>query len=326
MRAIVITRPGGPEVLEEERRPVPEPGPSEIRVRIRASGLNRADLLQRRGGYPAPMGAPADVPGLEYAGEVDAVGPGAGLWSAGNRVMGIVAGGGHAEYVCVHEREAMRVPHNLSLEEAAAIPEVFLTAYDAVFRQLDVQVGERLLVHAVGSGVGTAAIQLAVAGGVFTLGTSRTADKLRRARELGLDVAIDAANEDWATRVEEETAHEGVHAVLDLVGGDYFADNLRVLALRGRMIVVGTVAGSRSVLNLGMLLRKRLHVMGTVLRSRPLEEKIALARDFSSAVLPLFASERIRPVVERVYPFSRVREAHREMEENRNFGKIVLTW
>lgn len=326
MRAIVISRPGGPDVLEEERRPVPEPGPSEIRVRIRASGLNRADLLQRRGGYPAPAGAPADVPGLEYAGEVDAVGPGAGLWSVGNRVMGIVAGGGHAEYVCVHEREAMRVPHNLSLEEAAAIPEVFLTAYDAVIRQLDVQVGERLLIHAAGSGVGTAAIQLARASGVFTLGTSRTADKLRRASELGLDVAIDAAAADWAARVEQETGREGVHAVLDLVGGDYFADNLRVLAMRGRMIVVGTVAGARAELNLGMLLRKRLHLMGTVLRSRPLEEKIALARDFSSAVLPLFASGRIRPVLERVYPFAEVRAAHREMEENRNFGKIVLTW
>jgi NADPH:quinone reductase len=326
MRAIVNTRPGGPEVLGEEARPVPEPGPSEIRVRVRASALNRADLLQRRGGYPAPPGAPEDVPGLEFAGEVDAVGPGAGLWAVGNRVMGIVGGGGHAEYLCLHEREAIRVPHDLSLEEAAAIPEVFLTAYDAVFRQLDVQVGERLLIHAAGSGVGTAAIQLASAGGVFTLGTSRTAGKLERARELGLGVGIDASREDWAARVEEETGREGVHAVLDLVGGDYVPDDLRVLALRGRLIVVGTVAGSRAELNLGMLLRKRLRIIGTVLRSRPLEEKIALARDFSTSVLPLFASGRIRPVVEHVLPFSRIAEAHRLMEENRNFGKIVLTW
>ena len=326
MRAIVITRPGGPEVLEEERRPVPEPGPSQIRVRVRASGLNRADLLQRRGGYPAPEGVPADVPGLEFAGEVDAVGPGTGLWAVGNRVMGIVGGGGHAEYLCVHEREAMRIPHPLSLEEAAAIPEVFLTAYDAVFRQLDVQVGEKLLVHAVGSGVGTAAIQMAHAGGLFTLGTARTASKLRRATELGLDVAIDASREDWAARVEEETEREGVNAILDLVGGDYLPDDLRVLALRGRLIVVGTMGGSRAELNLGMLLRKRLTVIGTVLRSRPLEEKIALARDFSSSVLPLFASGRIRPVVERVFPFSEIRDAHRFMEENRNFGKIVLKW
>src|SRR3982750_4276736 len=161
MRAIVIARPGGPEVLELQDRPLPEPGVGQIRVRVRASALNRADLLQRRGSYPAPPGAPADIPGMEYAGEVDAVGEGAGLWAVGNRVMGIVGGGGHAEYVVVHEREAIRVPHPLSWEEAAAIPEAFLTAYDALFRQLDLKMGERLLVLAVGSGVGTAALQLA---------------------------------------------------------------------------------------------------------------------------------------------------------------------
>lgn len=326
MRAIVITRPGGPEVLAEEERPVPEPGPAEVRVRVRAAGLNRADLLQRRGGYPAPEGVPADVPGLEYAGEVDAVGRGAGLWAVGNRVMGIVGGGGHAEYVCVHEREALRVPHNLSWEEAAAVPEVFLTAYDALFRQLDMQVGERLLVHAVGSGVGTAAVQLARAAGIFTLGTSRTPAKLRRVHELGLDVGIDSSAESWAERVEEATAREGVSAILDLVGGDYLADNLRVLSPRGRIIVVGTLAGARVELDLGMLLRKRAQLVGTVLRSRPLEEKIALARDFSSSVLPLLASGRVRPVLETVLPFAEVREAHRLMEENRTFGKVVLTW
>src|SRR3712207_6631803 len=166
MRAIVIGKPGGPEVLKEAERPLPEPGPAQSRVRVRASALNRADLLQRRGAYPAPPGAVADVPGLEHAGEVDAVGEGAGLWATGNRVMGIVGGGGHAEYLCVHEREAMRVPHHLSWEEAAAVPEAFLTAWDALFRQLDLQMGERVLIHAVGSGVGTAAVQLArVAGG-----------------------------------------------------------------------------------------------------------------------------------------------------------------
>ncbi|HEX2204939.1 MAG TPA: alcohol dehydrogenase catalytic domain-containing protein, partial [Longimicrobium sp.] len=174
MKAIVITRPGGPEVLSIEERDVPEPGPGEVRVRVHASALNRADLLQRRGTYPAPPGAPADIPGLEYTGEVDAVGEGAGLWAVGNRVMGIVGGGGHAEYVVVHEREAIRVHQNLGWEEAAAVPEAFLTAYDALFAQLDLQVGERLLIHAVGSGVGTAAVQLARVAGATTLGTSRT--------------------------------------------------------------------------------------------------------------------------------------------------------
>jgi putative PIG3 family NAD(P)H quinone oxidoreductase len=327
MRAVINTRPGGPEVLEEREVPLPEPGPSEVRVRIRAAGVNRADLIQRRGQYPAPSGAPADIPGLEYAGEVDAVGPGAGLWDVGSRVMGIVGGGGHAEYVCVHEREAMRIPHSLSWEEAASIPEDFLTAYDALFRQLDVQMGERLLIHAVGSGVGTAAVQLARPAAVTPLGTSRTAEKLQKARELGLDVGIGAEAEGgWAARVEQETEGEGVNAILDLVGGAYLSDNLRVLATRGRLVVVGTVAGSRADLDMGLLLRKRLHLLGTALRTRPLEEKIALAREFSDHVLPLFSAGRVRPVVDRVYSFAEVGEAHRQMEENQTFGKVVLRW
>ncbi|HET7322204.1 MAG TPA: NAD(P)H-quinone oxidoreductase [Longimicrobiaceae bacterium] len=326
MRAIVISRPGGPEVLEERERPKPEPGPSQIRVRVRASALNRADLLQRRGGYPAPEGAPADIPGIEYAGEVEAVGEGAGLWALGSRVMGIVGGGAHAEYVCVHEREALRVPHDLGWEEAAAIPEVFLTAYDALFRQLDVQMGERLLIHAVGSGVGTAAVQLARVAGVTTLGTSRTASKLQRAHALGLDIGIGAGASEWAERVERETGGEGVQAVLDLVGGDYLRGDLRVLAPRGRCAVVGLVAGAKTEIDLGLLLRKRLVLVGTALRTRPLEEKIALAREFSDSALPLFASGRIRPVVERVFPFSEIAEAHRLLETNETFGKVILRW
>ena len=326
MRAIVINEPGGPEVLAEQERPRPEPGPSEIRVRVHASALNRADLLQRRGGYPAPAGAPDDIPGLEYAGEVDAVGTGAGLWSVGSRVMGVVGGGGHSEYVCVHEREAIRVPHNLDWHEAAAVPEAFLTAYDALVRQLDVQVGERLLIHAVGSGVGTAALQLARAAGVVTYGTSRTPAKLARSRELGLDHPVDSSRDDWAEAVEHGTGGAGVNAILDLVGGRNLRENLQLLASRGRLIVVGTVGGSRAELDLGLLLRKRLHLVGTVLRSRPLEEKIALARDFSETVVPLLAAGRVRPVIDSVLPFADVVEAHRQMEENRTFGKIVLTW
>jgi NADPH2:quinone reductase len=326
MRAVVITRAGSPDVLEIQERNLPTPGPAQIRVRVRTSALNRADLLQRRGGYPAPPGAPKDVAGLEYAGEVDAVGPGAGLWAVGSRVMGIVGGGGHAEYVCVHEREAMRVPHNLSWEEAGAIPEAFLTAYDALFRQLDVQMGDRLLIHAVGSGVGTAAVQLARAASVGTIGTSRSAAKLRKAGEYGMDLGIDASREDWPARVEALTEGEGVSAVLDLLGGKYLEDSLRVMATRGRLIAVGTAAGSKAELDLGLLLRKRLHLVGTVLRSRPLEEKIALAREFSDSVLPLFASGRVKAVVDRTYSFEEVRAAHAQMEANDSFGKIVLRW
>lgn len=326
MRAVVITRAGPPDVLEIQERPLPEPGPAQIRVRIHTSALNRADLLQRRGGYAAPPGSPSDIAGLEYAGEVDAVGPGAGLWAVGSRVMGITGGGGHAEYICVHEREAMRVPHNLSWREAGAVPEAFLTAYDALFRQLDVQMGDRLLIHAVGSGVGTAAVQLARAASVRTVGTSRTEAKLRRALELGLDVAVDSTQSDWRDRVEAATEGQGVSAVLDLIGGQYVEDDLRVLAPRGRAIIVGTVAGSTASLDLGLLLRKRLSLFGTVLRSRPLEEKIALAREFSDSVLPLLASGRVGAVVDRSYPFEEIRRAHAQMEANESFGKIVLEW
>ena len=326
MQAVVITRSGGPEVLELQQRPRPEPGAGQIRVRVHGSALNRADLLQRRGNYPAPQGAPADIPGLEYAGEVEAHGPGASLWPIGTRVMGIVAGGGHAELLCVHEREAMPVPDEVSRDEASAIPEVFLTAYDALFRQMRLRLGERLLIHAVASGVGTAAVQLAAAAGATVLGTSRSPGKLRRAVELGLHVPIDASDGDWASRVERATDGIGVDAVLDLVGGGYLADSLRVMAPRGRLMLVGLTAGSRADVNLDVVLRKRLAITGTVLRSRPLEEKIALAREFSAAVLPALAARRVRAVVDRVFSFGEIREAHRFLESNESFGKVVLRW
>ena len=219
MRAVVITEPGEPDVLEVQGRPVPSPGPGQIRVRVRAAGVNRADLLQRRGLYPPPPGWPEEVPGLEYAGEVDATGRGAELWAPGDRVMGLVGGGGYAEFVVVNEREAMAIPDQLSFEEAAAIPEVFMTAHDVLFTLLSLEMGERLLIHAVGSGVGTAGLQLAKAAGVTVFGTSRSAWKLERAAELGLDLAIDTSKEDFSEVVSRETEGEGVNAILDLVGG-----------------------------------------------------------------------------------------------------------
>ena len=326
MRAVVVTRPGGPEVLQLRERPRPEPGRGEILVRVGASALNRADLLQRRGAYPAPPGVVADIPGLEYAGEVEARGAAAELWPVGARVMGIVAGGGHAEVVCVHEREAMPVPDGLSLEDAAAIPEVFLTAWDAMFRQLELRLGERLLVHAAGSGVGTAAVQLARAAGIATVGTSRSADKLERARALGLGAAVAADDGDWEPRVIAAAGDGAIDAVLELVGGDYLPRSLRVLAPRGRLALVGTTGGSRVEVDLALVLRKRLRIVGTALRSRPLEEKIGLARDFSRAVIPLFESGALRPVVDRVLPFADVAVGHRLLEGNETFGKVVLRW
>lgn len=355
MRAVVVGSPGGPEVLGLRRVPIPAPGPGQIRVRVLAFGLNRADLLQRRGLYPAPPDAPADIPGLEYAGEVDVVGPGAGRWAPGARVMGIVGGGAYAEYVVVDEREAIEVPASLSIEEAAAVPEAFLTAHDALFTQLGLRSGERLLIHAVGSGVGTAALQLARAEGATVIGTSRSGWKLERAAELGLEHAVDTSAEYFAEAVERLTgggeanrwssrepengerpassagartraAAAGVDAILDLVGGPRLNDNLRCLVPRGRMVVVGLVAGARAEIDLGLLLRHRLTLRGTVLRSRSLEEKIAVTDAFRTHALPLLADGRIRPVLERVYPVTEIQDAHRFMEENRNFGKIVIRW
>lgn len=339
MRAIVITTPGGPEVLREREVPTPEPGPNQVRVRVRAVGLNRADLLQRRGMYPAPPGSSAEIPGLEYAGVVDVVGAAVTRWRPGDRVMGIIAAGAYAEAVVVHEAEALAIPGGLSFEEAAAIPEAFLTAHDALFTLLDLGAGENLLVHAIGSGVGLAALQLAHVAGARVLGTSRSAWKLERALELGLDVAIDTGPESGAAPgtgghrhetfddvAQRETGGAGVNAILDLVGGDYLAGNLRALAPRGRVAVVGLVAGRSAELDLGLLLSKRITLVGTVLRSRSLEEKIAVADAFRETALPLFETGQLRPILDRTYPFAEVGRAHKYMETNRNFGKVVLRW
>jgi putative PIG3 family NAD(P)H quinone oxidoreductase len=326
MKAVIISRPGGPEVLELQDRPTPAPGIGQISVRVRASALNRADILQREGNYQVPPGAPADIIGMEYVGEVDALGDGATLWKVGDRVMGIVGGGGHAEYLLVHEREAMRVPASLSWEDAAAIPEAFLTAYDALFARLNLKSGETVLIHAVGSGVGTAALQIAKVAGARVVGTARTPEKLARARELGLDIAVVTSSGDWAAEVERSVGRESVNAVLDLVGGNYLDGNLRVVAPKGRIVVVGLTAGATAPLNMGVLLRKRLTMVGTVLRARPLEEKITLAREFSERMVPLFDSGRLKPIVDRVLSFEEIREAHRLMQSNATFGKIVLIW
>lgn len=326
MRAIVITRPGGSEVLEVQERPIPEPGPGQVRVHVRASALNRADILQRKGHYPVPPGAPPDISGLEYAGEVEKLGESVSSWKIGDRVMGIVGGGGHAERLCVHEHEAIPVPRKMSWAEAAAIPEVFLTAHDALFNRLGLRPAQTLLIHAVGSGVGTAGLQIAKVAGATVIGTARSADKLERAKQLGLDHAIDASVGDWAQQVEALVGAERVHLVMDLVGGNYLEGNLRVLAVRGRIVVVGHTAGSTAQLDMGLLLGKRLTIVGTVLRSRGLEERIELAREFSARVVPLFEEGRLKPVVDRVFSFSEIRAAHNLMESNQTFGKIVLTW
>jgi putative PIG3 family NAD(P)H quinone oxidoreductase len=326
MRAVTLNGAGGPEVLDIAEVADVRPSRNEIRVRVVASALNRADVSQRLGRYPAPPGYPQDIPGLEYAGVVDSLGEGASLFNADDRVMGITGGGAHAEFVVVHEREAMPVPEVLTFEEAAAVPEVFLTAYDAVFDQMKVSAGETLLIHAAGSGVGTAAVQLSAVAGVRTIGTSRSQAKLERSRSLGMNEGVHATDSGWAARVREMTEGQGVNAILDLVGASYLAGNLEALAFRGRMISVGLTAGSRAELDMSVVMRKRLTIIGTVLRARPIEEKIATAQRFSRLMLPLFQDGRLKAIVDSVHDFSEIRAAHALMESNQTFGKIVLRW
>lgn len=325
MMAVMVTEEGGPEVLSLRDAPRPTAGEHEILVRVNASGVNRADLLQRRGGYPAPPGVPPNIPGLEYSGTVHAAGPGVTRWRQGDPVMGIVAGGGYAEFAVAHEDTVVPVPGGMEVVEAGAVPEVFMTAFDAVFLQEALAEGETLLVHAVGSGVGTAALQLALASGARVVGTSRTPAKLDRARALGLQHAV-LADQGWPDRVLEVTDGRGVDVILDLVGGPYLSGNQRVLARRGRHIVVGVPGGPRTEIDLRLLMMKRGSIRGTVLRARPVEEKAALARAFEDSVLPLLSSGEVRPVVDRVLPAQEAAEAHRLMEANVNFGKILLRW
>lgn len=325
MRAIVITGKGGSEVLDIREVPTPEPRGDQVRVRVRACGLNRADLMQARGLYPAPPGSPPDIPGLEYAGEVDALGPDVvGPLKVGDRVFGIVGGGGQAEFVLTHERMAVPLPLDFDFEQAAAVPEAFITAHDALLTRGGLEPGGRVLIHAVGSGVGTAAVQVAHAMGCTVFGTSRTPAKLDRARELGLDHGIDTSAEDFAAIVRAHTGAVGVDVVIDFLGGPALAGNLAALTTRGRLVLVGLLGGHTAPLDLNVMLRKRLTIVGTTLRARPLEEKIAATRRFADQVVPWLARGLVRPVVDSAYPFEAVRDAQARMESNEVFGKVIL--
>lgn len=324
MLAVVISRPGPPDVLEIRGTVRPVPQTSEVLVRVRASALNRADLLQRRGHYPAPPGVPADIPGMEFAGEVESVGDAVQLWKPGQRVMGLIGGGAYAEYLVAHERTLIEVPRNLSWEQAASIPEAFITAHDALWGQAGLRPSERVLIHAVGSGVGLAALQLARAMQAIPFGTSRTQDKIDRAKEYGLEAGFAVPN---APTVEDSKAWSATgvfDVVIDLTGGPYVNASLRALARRGRIMLVGTVAGSKAEIDLGLALSKRARITGTVLRARPLEEKIAVSRLFAKEVVPLFAQGILRTVIDSEFSLRDVRHAHERMESNESFGKIVL--
>ena len=314
MRAIVIEK----ETLVLRERPAPEPGKGEVRVRIHATAINRADVLQRRGLYAAPPDAPSDIPGLELAGEVDALGPGVTELAVGDRVYGIVGGGSYAEQVVVHARALAKMPAHLDFVNAAAIPEAFITAYDSMVLQAGLTAGETVLIHAAGSGVGTAAIQIAKAIGAIPIGTARTQDKLDRAALLGLTKGLVPKDGKFADEMKCDV-------VLDLVGGSYVAESIRALRLKGRLVCVGLVGGAKSDLDLAQLLHKRLTVRGTVLRARPLEEKIAAAQVLQKSLSPLFEAGALKPIVAEVFPLDQAPRAHERMENNDAFGKLVLS-
>lgn len=332
MKAVYIKEFGAAEHLEiRETENPPAPQNTEVLIRVRAAGLNRADILQRKGFYPAPPGAPERIPGLEFAGEIVETGENVKDFPIGARVFGIAAGGAQAEYVLSEASLLVKIPENLSFIEAAAVPEAFVTASDAVFTQGNLRGGETLLIHAVGSGVGLAALQLAKALNIRTIGTSRTADKLKRCTEFGLDSKILAADsiaakpEELAAKIRRENAGKGVDVILDLVGASYFAANLASLATKGRLILVGLTGGaSVEKLNLGTILSKRLTIIGTVLRSRSTAEKAAATDVFAREVVPLLASGQIKPNIDRTFSVEEIREAHEYLESNRSFGKVIL--
>ncbi len=325
MRAVVISKAGGPEVLVIQDVEQPKPAPEQVLVRVKASALNRADLLQRQGHYPAPFGFPQNIPGLEFAGEVVETGALARMWKPGQRVFGITGGGAHAEFVAVHERTLAEIPRNLSWSEAAAIPEVFITAQDALWKQAALRPSEIVFVNAVGSGVGLAAVQLARALGAEVYGSSRTQDKIERAREFGLTqgTIADSADE-LPEKFQHLTGGRGADIVLDLLGGAYVNAGIKLLAPQGRMIFIGTMAGAKSELDLRHVLGKRLMLRGTVLRARPLEEKIAATQAFARELCPLFERGALRPILDSEFDMRDIQAAHRRMESNQGFGKIVL--
>ncbi len=322
MRAVVLETYGDPEVLTIREVPDPVPGPEEIAVAITATALNRADLLQRMGLYPGPK-MTHEIPGMEFSGTVAAAGSAVDRWQVGDEVMGIVGGGAYAERLVIHQRQAMPVPASITVADAAAIPEVFLTAFDALVVQGGLTSGRWALVHAGASGVGTAAIQIAKGIGARIVVTA-SAGKLDRCRRLGADLAIDYRTENFAEAVAEVTGGRGVDVVLDVIGGEYTVDNIKALKITGRLVQVGVMGSQTVELPLGMLLPKRASIIGTVLRARPLEEKIALTQRVESELLPLFDTGTLAPVIDSRYRLDDIADAHRYMASNANVGKILI--
>jgi NADPH:quinone reductase len=323
MRAVLAEGGGGPEILKVVTRPVPQPGPGEVLVRVAAAGVNRPDVLQRQGGYPPPPGAP-DILGLEFAGEVVAAGRDAARFALGTPVMGLVAGGGYAEYAIVHETNALPIPQGLSPTEAGGIPETYFTVWTNVFERGRLRPGETLLVHGGTSGIGTTAIQLAKAFGASVIATAGSAEKCAACRTLGADHAVDYRRQDFVKAVKDATGGRGADVILDMVGGSYIPRNYEAAAQDGRIVQIAFLEGSTVEVDFRRLMLKRLTHTGSTLRARSVVEKAAIAQALEREVLPLLAQGRCRPVMDSTYPLAEAAEAHRRMESGAHVGKIVL--
>lgn len=326
MKVVYVKEFGGIENLEiREIENPPNPKKNEVLATVKASALNRADILQRKGLYPAPKGFPQNILGLEFAGEVAETGENVKNFAIGDRVFGITAGGAQAEFLLIDKSLLIEIPNNLSFIEAAAVPEAFITAHDAIFTIAKLKKNETLLIHAVGSGVGLAALQLAKAKNIKVIGTSRTSRKLEKCKEFGLDEGIlTDVNTDLAKIIKEKTNGKGVNVILDLVGAKYFQANLETLATKGRLILVGLTGGAKSEFNLGSALSKRLQITGTVLRSRTTKEKGQATAKFAKEVVPLIKSGKIKPNIDKIFKVEDIRLAHQYLESNESFGKIIL--
>jgi putative PIG3 family NAD(P)H quinone oxidoreductase len=322
MRAVVLRSHDGPESLTIEDVPDPVCGPEDVLVRVRATALNRADLLQAKGMYPNPRPAALEIPGLEFSGTIEAVGERASMWKRGDEVMGIEAGGAYAELIATHERQVMRVPKVVGVAEGAAIPEVFLTAWDALVLQGGLTSGRWALVHAGASGVGTAGIQIAKSIGA-RIAVTCSAGKMDLCRSLGADLVIERSPSDWLAEAMSSVP-DGFDTILDVVGGDEIERNLRAVAMKGRIIQVGLMAGSTVPINVYALMTRRVSWTGTMLRARPIEEKIALTRRFAAEMLPLFDDGTLKPIIDSRFPFDQIADAHRHMAANANAGKIMV--
>jgi putative PIG3 family NAD(P)H quinone oxidoreductase len=324
MTAMVISGPGGPEVLTAELRPVPKPGTGEILVKVAAAGVNRPDVMQRMGLYPPPPGA-TDIPGLEIAGEVVARGSGAARWKESDQIMALVVGGGYAEFCIAHESHALPVPVGLSLVEAAAIPETFFTVWYNLFERGRLAAGETALIHGGSSGIGTTAIQLAKAFGARVITTAGSPEKCEACRKLGADVAINYKTEDFVAATKTATGDRGADVVLDIVGGDYIDRNYEAAAVEGRILQIAFQSSSRANVDYRRLMFKRLTHTGSTLRARSVADKAAIARAVEAKVIPLIEAAKVKPVIDSTFPLRRAAAAHARMETSQHIGKIVLT-